>query len=257
MSGPGATRFDLRDGIATITLDREEERNAFTPALLNSLGDDLARAAGEEACRFIVLTNGGRVFSAGADLKPGRGETARYDLAGVLSAVMESRKPVVGRIAGDCFGGGVGLAAACDISICADDARFGFTEVRLGVAPAVISVVCLAKMRRGDALELFLTGERFPAARAVEVGLVTRAVPRPDLDGAVAEVISSIRRGGRRALAAAKQLVHTVPQMRPPEAFEWAARLSAELFASPEADEGRAAFRERRPPAWADDAEGR
>ena len=98
-----------------------------------------------------------------------------------------SPKPVIGRIAGHCMGGGVGLAAACDISVVADDARIGFTEVRIGVAPAIISVVCLPKMRRADAAELFLSGERITAARAVEVGLLNRAVPASELDAAVAE----------------------------------------------------------------------
>lgn len=247
-----ATSYDTRDGITTITLDRSEERNALTPALVNSLGDDLGRAAEDSDCRLIVLTNEGSVFSAGADLKPGREEAPRYSLSELLTAIIANPKPVIGRIAGHCFGGGVGLAAACDLSLCADDVRFGFTEVRLGVAPAVISVVCLPKLRPADALELFLTGEQFGAARAAEVGLVNRALPRPQLDEAVAALASLVLRGGARALAAAKQLVHTVPGMSRAAAFEWTTHLSAELFASPEAEEARAAFRERRPPSWSD-----
>jgi Enoyl-CoA hydratase/carnithine racemase len=118
---------------------------------------------------------------------------------------------VVARIAGHCVAGGIGLAAACDLSIADGAARFGFTEVRIGVAPAIISVVCLPKLRRADALELFLSGERITAARAAEVGLITRAVPAADLDAEVAAVVARLLAGGPSALAAAKRLVYTIP----------------------------------------------
>ncbi len=145
----------------------------------------------------------------------------------------------------------MGLAAACDISIAADDVRFGFTEVRIGVAPAIISVVCLPKMRVGDALELFLSGERVEAARAVEVGLINRSVARESLDHSVASILAALLQGSPHALAAAKRLVYEVPGMAREAAFEWTARLSSELFAAADAREGRAAFGERRPPSWA------
>ena len=109
-------------------------------------------------------------------------------------------------------GGGNGLAAALDISIAADDVKFGFTEVRLGVAPAIISVVCLPKMRPGEAMEAFLRGHRFSAARAAELGLINRAVPKSELDAAVEEVLADLRKGGPRALGFAKRLVHEVPR---------------------------------------------
>lgn len=255
MTGP--TRYELAGDVGTVTLDDPERRNALSTALLNSLGDDLGTARDDPSCRIVVITNTGPAFCAGADLKsagpragPGTVETPRHSLVGVLTAILECPKPVVGRIAGHCMGGGIGLAAACDISVVSDDARLGFTEVRVGVAPAIISVVCLPKLRRADALELFLTGDRVEASRAAELGLVNRAVPAEQLDEAVASVVDALRHGAPGALAAAKQLVREVPSMGREEAFAWTAELSARLFASPEAAEGMASFRERRPASW-------
>ncbi|MGO9197884.1 MAG: enoyl-CoA hydratase/isomerase family protein [Acidimicrobiales bacterium] len=247
----GATLYEVRDGIATITLNRPDQRNALSTDLVNSLGDHLAIARTDESCRVVLLTNAGPAFCAGADLKGSSTEQARWTLPEVLTTIIELPKPVVGRIAGHCMGGGVGLAAACDISIAADDVRFGFTEVRIGVAPAIISVVCLPKMRVGDALELFLSGERVEAARAVEVGLINRSVARESLDHSVASILAALLQGSPHALAAAKRLVYEVPGMAREAAFEWTARLSSELFAAADAREGRAAFGERRPPSWA------
>jgi enoyl-CoA hydratase/carnithine racemase len=151
------------------------------------------------------------------------------------------------------MGGGVGLAAVCDISLAAEDARFGFTEVRIGVAPAIIAVVCLPKLRRADALELFLGGERITAERAATVGLITRSVEPDHLDAEVAGVVAGLLRGAPAALAAAKELVYEVPARSQPAAFAWASELSAALFAGPEAAEGRQAFLDKRPPRWSVD----
>lgn len=246
-----ATRYAADAGVATITLDRPDNRNALSTELLNSLGDNLDRALSDDGVRVIVLTNESNTFCAGADLKGGSSEPSRHSMVDVFEAILDAPKPVVGRIAGHCTGGGNGLAAACDLSIAADDAFFAFTEVRIGVAPAIISVVCLPKLRRGDALELFLTGNRISAARAAEIGLITRAVPREDLDAEVAQVCADLLAGGPGALAAAKDLVYRVPDMDRNEAFAWTAKRSAELFASEEAAEGVAAFRKRERPSWA------
>ncbi len=177
-----------------------------------------------------MLTHTGPAFCAGADLsgtpKP-RSRRKETGLADVLEDIQDAPKPVVARIAGHCVGGGVGLAAACDISIADSAARFGFTEVRVGVAPAIISVVCLPKIRRADALELFLSGERISAARAAEVGLITRAVPAADLDAEVATVAGRLLAGGPSALAAAKRLVYTIPGMERKAAFARTTELSA------------------------------
>jgi methylglutaconyl-CoA hydratase len=148
------------------------------------------------------------------------------------------------------MGGGVGLAAAADLSLAATDVTFGFTEVRIGLAPAMISVVCLPKLSRADAAELFLTGRKIPAARAAEVGLINRAVPAADLDEAVTELLHELVAGSPGGLAAAKQLLRDVPAMGREDAFAFTQELSAQLFRSPEAAEGIAAFREKRPAAW-------
>lgn len=248
-----AVRYEVADGVATLTLDRVANRNALSVELVDALGDRLADAMGDAAVRVVVLANAGPAFCAGADLSGQKaGAAPRHTLAGVLSAILDAAKPVIGRISGHCMGGGVGLAAACDISVAADDVVLGFTEVRLGVAPAIISVVCLPKMRRADASELFLSGERISAARAAEVGLVNRAVPRGELDAAVGDVVAKVAAGGPKAVAAAKRLIAEVPHLERGTAFSWTEQLSSDLFASEEAAEGMAAFREKRAPRWAD-----
>ena len=250
-AGP-AVRYSVAGAVATLTMDQPRNRNALTPALLDGLSGGLAAALADGAVRVIVLRHTGPAFCAGADLSAGRGTAApRTSLADVLAGLQDAPKPVVARIAGHCVAGGIGLAAACDISIAADTARFGFTEVRVGVAPAIISVVCLPKLRRADALELFLGGERISAARAAEAGLITAAVPPQELDAEVAATAGKLLAGGPAALAAAKRLVYDVPGMERGAAFARTAELSQELFASAEAAEGMAAFREKRPPSWA------
>ena len=258
MTEDQAVRYRVSGGVATLTMDQPHNRNALTPALLGGLADGLAAALANDAVGAIELTHTGPAFCAGADLsgtpKP-KQRRKELGLADVLEDIQDAPKPVVARIAGHCVGGGIGLAAACDISIAGSEAKFAFTEVRVGVAPAIISVVCLPKIRRADALELFLSGERISAARAAEVGLINRAVPADDLDTEVAAVLARLLAGGPSALAAAKRLVYTVPGMERKAAFARTTELSQSLFASAEAAEGMAAFREKRPPSWAPPAE--
>jgi methylglutaconyl-CoA hydratase len=256
VAGDEAVRYAVSGGVATLTMDQPDNRNAMTPALLGGLSDGLEAAQADDAVGVVVLTNTGPAFCAGADLSGGGGKQTRprrkeLGLADILEAILDSPKPVLARVAGHCVGGGVGLAAACDISIASDEAKFGFTEVRVGVAPAIISVVCLPKMRRADALELFLSGERITAGRAAEVGLITRAVPADGLDAEVTAMVGKLLAGGPTALAAAKRLVYTIPGMERKAAFTRTTDLSQSLFASAEAAEGMAAFREKRPPSWA------
>lgn len=252
-------RVETQGGVMTVTLADVENRNALGAALVQGIHDALARANADDTVRAVVLTNEGNTFCAGANLKERSGATetrqTTVSFEALLQAIQTSPTPVVGRIAGHVVGGGNGLAASLDISVAADDVKFGFTEVRLGVAPAIISVVCLPKMRRGEALEAFLRGNRFPAARAAELGLINRAVPREDLDAAVEEVLADLRKGGPSALGFAKRLVYEVPKMEPEDAFQWTSGHSAELFAGEEAAEGMAAFLARRPAAWTGDDE--
>lgn len=242
-------------GVMTATLVDEQNRNALGGALVQGLRDALRAANADASIRALLVTNAGSTFCAGANLKERSGRSAQGSGSGgfeeLLHEIQTSPTPVVGRIAGHVVGGGNGLAAALDISIAADHVKFGFSEVRLGVAPAIVSVVCVPKMRPGEALEAFLRGHRFPASRAAELGLINRAVPAAELDAAVAEVLDDLRQGGPQALGFAKRLVYEVPGMARKDAFRWTAALSAELFASEEAAEGMAAFLERRRPRWA------
>jgi methylglutaconyl-CoA hydratase len=243
-------------GVMTATLVDVENRNALGAALLQGLYDAIVSANDDPTVRAVVVTNEGNTFCAGANLKQQSGAVAAdrptVGLDDLLHAIQTSPTPVIGRIAGHVVGGGNGLAAALDISIAADDAKFGFTEVRLGVAPAIISVVCLPKMRPGEAMEAFLRGNRFPAARAAELGLINRAVPREELDAAVEEVLADLRKGGPNALGQAKRLVYEVPAMEQKQAFQWTSRLSAELFRGEEAAAGMKAFLTRSKPPWAE-----
>ena len=160
------------DGVATITLNRPEARNMLTASGMALLAEHLVTAGADEAVRMIVLTGSGNTFCSGADLRgasaadsssfTGSGPGA---LVAVLEAILDNPKPVIARVQGHVAGGGNGLVAAADLSVAVESAKFAFSEVRLGLAPAVISVVCLARMHRADAQELLLTGERVPAAR--------------------------------------------------------------------------------------------
>ena len=162
-------------------------------------------------------------------------------------------KPVICAVNGAAFGGGVGLVAAADIAIAAESARFSFSEVRLGLIPAMISVVVLPKLGEHTTLRLFLTGERFDARKALEYGLLHRVVADAALEAAVQEEIDAIVKGGPIAIGEAKQLVRTVATLAEAEAYEYAEKKIEALFASEEAAEGMAAFREKRSPRWVPD----
>ncbi|MDH3300174.1 MAG: enoyl-CoA hydratase-related protein [Acidimicrobiia bacterium] len=248
-------------GVCTITLVDIERRNALSHALVTQLNAAIDAAEADESVRVIVLTNEGRVFCAGADLSHRSQENTAEHAAGASSLdntdsvhlfrrFGQSAKPFVGRIAGHCVAGGMGLAAAMDISVAIDVAKMGFTEVRIGVAPAMISVLCLPKMRTADAADAILRGRRFPASEAAAMGLINRAVPADELDAAVDEIVTDLLAAGPNALAASKQLLARVPAMDLDEAFAWTGRLSGALFRSEEAAEGMAAYLEKRHAAW-------
>jgi len=250
------TTLDDR-GVYTITLQDEAKRNALSRALTAELVAAMDRVDSDDAIRVAVITNTGSVFCAGADLSERR-ETNQAgtpsngpDPLALFRRIQDSPKPWVGRIAGHAVAGGTGLAAALDISVAHNDAKFGFTEVRLGVAPAIISVICLPKMRRGEATAAFLRGQRFDGTEAARLGLITAAVDPAALDAEVEAIVDDLLLGGPLALAAAKDVLQRVPHMHPDEAFPWAAARSAELFESEEAGEGMAAYLEKRPPRWA------
>ena len=250
-----AVETDLANGVLTVTLADEDNRNALSSRLTTELTEALDDADADPEVRVVVLTNRGRVFCAGADLSErssgSSGSSSRpVDPTRLFGRFRESPKPYVGRIAGHCVAGGMGLAAAMDISIAIEEAKFGFTEVRIGVAPAIISVVCLPKIRPADAREAFLRGNRFLAPEAARMGLINAAVPVEELDAAVDAAVADLKAGGPEAIAAAKQLMARVPGMPIDEAFRWAGELSASLFRGEEAAEGMRAYLDKRPPSW-------
>jgi methylglutaconyl-CoA hydratase len=252
-----ATLLDISGGVATITLNRPERRNALSTELVESLLTNIAAAVNAVDARVIVITGAGTVFCAGADLSERRTVTAGSEGDGpptfvkVFQALQASPKPVVAKLNGAALAGGLGLACAADITIAPMRAMFGFTEVRIGVAPAIISVVCLPRLRQVDAARLFLTGERIDATEAARIGLITLAVADDDLEAETDAMVNRLLLGGPLAQAATKRLLFDVPKTpTTAEAFRWTAKLSGELFVSAEAAEGMAAFAEKRQPSW-------
>lgn len=250
--------LDVADGVATITLNRPERRNMLTAGGMARLAEHLRAAGSDEGVRVIVVTGTGNTFCSGADLSAASSADAAsftgsgpQALVAVLEAMLDNPKPVIARVQGHVAGGGNGLVAAADLSVAAGSAKFAFSEVRLGLAPAVISVVCLARMHRADAQELLLTGSRVPAERMVTAGMVNRVVADEDLDAAVAEWVAALKAGGPQALNHTKGLLRDVPRMERSDAFAHTAELSAQLFASPEAAAGMTAFLTRQPAPWA------
>ncbi|MEW5984167.1 MAG: enoyl-CoA hydratase-related protein [Acidobacteriota bacterium] len=249
-----------RDGpVEYVTLNRPEARNAFNEHVIAELTSWAERARASEGLRVAVLAGAGKVFSAGADLAwmskmmaYSRGENLRDagEMAGMFAALDSLPVPLVGRVQGAALGGGAGLAAVCDIVVAADDAVFGFTEVKLGILPAVISPFALAKIGRSAARELFLTGARFTAARAREIGLVHAVVPAADLDAAVQGFISELLASAPEATSAAKALIPQVWARPAADALVLTIEAIAARRVSAEGQEGMRAFMEKRPPAW-------
>ncbi|HWE89617.1 MAG TPA: enoyl-CoA hydratase-related protein [Pseudonocardiaceae bacterium] len=241
-------------GIATITLDSPGNRNALSARLRGELSGHLADAITDDAVRVIVLDHTGPVFCAGMDLKEARGtDTANQgvnEFPAILERIWSSPKPVVAKVAGPARAGGVGLMAACDIVVAVNTATFAFSEVRLGLVPAVISVTVLPRLTPHAAHELFLTGETFDAVRAAEIGLVNRAVPAEELDVALARYTDALVLGAPTALATTKNLLRGPASKPLAERFADMLALSARFFGSAEGQEGIVAFAQKRPPAW-------
>ena len=258
----GKVVYEVADQVATIRLNRPEARNALDPESMELLADLLDRAAGDSDVRVVVLTGTGDTFSAGADVKAalaqdaggfsGRGPQAMADL---LIKIQDLSKPTIARVQGNVFGGGNGLVAACDLAIAAESALFAFSEVRLGLTPAVISVVCLPKLSRADAAELFLLGKRVSATRVCDAGLINAVAVVDQLDAGVAQWVKALRMGGPEALAGTKGLLREVPKLERSAGFAHTAEVSGKFFRSPEAAEGMTALLERRRPSWAPGAE--
>lgn len=246
-------RTDRRGAAAVVTLDSPPNRNALSRALLEQLEGALSDAMADDAARAVVLTGAGPVFCSGADLKEQRsgGGPGPVGLPDVLTRIIEGPKPVVARVNGATRAGGLGLIAACDLTVGLASATFGFSEVRIGVAPAIIAVPLVRRMPRQALRELFLTGATFDGVRARQVGLLDRAVDDGDLDAAVDSLVEQLTQGGPQALARTKRLLRELPGPDLQEDFRRMAELSGDAFRSAEAQEGIAALLEKRPPSWA------
>lgn len=254
MASTEATLYDVKKGAAWITLNRPENRNALSAVLVSELYEHLGVANDDPNVRCIVITGTDPAFCAGADLKspPGGSIEGRRSVPypDVLTRIQDSDKPVIAAVNGAAFAGGLGLVGAADIVVAREDVQFSFSEVRIGVIPAVISVVCIPKLGTHHAMKLFLTGERFTGAQAVEMGFAHRAVSGDQLRSAVEEEIDMINQGGPNAVVECKKLVRAVPKWNREEAFEKTAAWSGRMFRSDEGAEGMAAFREKRKASW-------
>ena len=254
MTTQSETLCGLKKGAAWITLNRPENRNALSATLVNELYGHIEDANNNEQVRAIVLTGNGSAFCAGADLKspPGHLVDGKKNIPypEVLNAILESRKPVIAAVNGAAYAGGLGLIAASDIVVTDQLAQFSFSEVRIGVIPAVISVVCIPKLGSHNAMKLFITGEKFSGKDAVGYGLAHVAVPRNDLENAVEAQIEMINLGGPNAVIECKQLVRKIEKLSVQDGFIEAGPWSQRMFSSDEGAEGMAAFRDKREPAW-------
>ncbi len=243
-----------------IALNRPDVRNAFDEEVIEALAACTARAAEDPTVRVVVLSGEGKAFCAGADLA-WMSKAIAYsqvenladaeDFALMLERIDTLPMPVIGRVHGAILGGGVGLAAVCDIVVAGEDATFGLTEVKLGIVPAVISPYVIRKIGASAARELFLTGGRFGAVRARELGLVHDIVPEPELDAAVDRRIAELLTSGPVAVAAAKALIRDIAGESPKDVIGLTTSRIAAHRVSPEGQEGMRAFLQKRKPDWA------
>jgi len=245
--------------VARVWLNRPDVRNAFDGLMVSELRRAVFDLREVDAVRVIVLGGRGESFCSGADLQWmkamagfDRNENLReaQALADLFFTVYDSPKPIVARVQGAALGGGAGLVAAADIPVAALGTQFGFTEVRLGILPAVISPYVIRKIGESAARELFLTGERFEAVKAQEIGLVRAAVPLEDLDAAVESRVQELLKAGPRAVAEAKELIQEVAFRRIEDVQRYTVEAIAEIRTSAEGQEGMRAFLEKRKPNW-------
>ncbi|WP_153502631.1 enoyl-CoA hydratase family protein [Cumulibacter manganitolerans] len=244
--------LDVADGIGTITLDSQENRNALSVQLMSELIAHLRSCAEDPAVRAIVLTHAGKVFCAGADLKAAStgGMNSGSQMIEMLRTIASTPKPVIVLARGPVRAGGLGIVGAADIAIVADDQTFAFTEARLGLTPAIISLTTLPVMDKRLASRWYLTGETFSGADAERSGLVSRAVPADQLDAVLRETLDGLLQASPQGLAKTKELLGRELVAHLDEHGAAMVELSESLFGSEEAREGMLAFREKRKPAW-------
>ena len=247
-------------GVATLTLNLPEKHNALAPAMIADLHAAAGRLAADDAVRAVVLTGAGKSFCAGGDLawmreqfeatRAQRIAEARK-LALMLGRLNELPKPLIGRINGQAYGGGMGMLSVCDVAVAVDTARFGFTETRLGLVPATISPYVVARMGEGHARRVFMSARLFDADEARALGLVSRVVPADGLDAAVEAEVTPYLACAPGAVAASKKLARSLGPVMNRATIERTIEALADAWERPEAHEGVSAFFEKRKPRWA------
>ncbi|WP_138757392.1 enoyl-CoA hydratase-related protein [Modestobacter altitudinis] len=251
-TGDRVLHVEVSSGVARLTLDSPANRNALSRAMRAQLRQALTEAFADDAVRVVVLDHTGRVFCSGMDLSEATGGGAAdqgvNELPELLQLVWSAPKPVLAAVRGPARAGGVGLAAACDVVVAGASATFAFTEVRIGVVPAVISAVCRPRMLPHVAHRLMLTGEVFDAGTAAAGGLVDLAVADDEVDVTVAAQVTALAAGAPAALAETKRLLRADTDLD--GQFPALLELSARFFAGDEGQEGIAAFHEKRPARW-------
>lgn len=263
-------KTERTDEIFRVTMSRPEVHNAFNEHLIADLSHcyrEIARQTdGPDPLRVVVFTGEGKSFSAGADLNWMRKmvdytfEENMEDsmaLAELMHLIYTCPVPTIARVNGAAIGGGVGLLSACDFVVASDRATFSLSEVKLGIVPACIAPYVIGRVGQRAAREFFLTGERFNAKKALEIGLVNRVAPHDELDEAIGELAERLITSGPQALKMAKDLIREVPGMSPDTYKKYTAEMIARLRISDEGQEGMRAFFEKRKPAWAQDDEDR
>lgn len=250
----------VHPSVLTLTLDRPGRRNALDAELVTRLTEAVREGGDDPSVRVIVLAGEGPAFSAGADLDAlARLQSATHAqnlqdsqrLASLFEALLECPVPLIARVHGHAIAGGCGLVAACDLAIATDQARFGFTEVRIGFVPAIVSVVMTGRIAGNRMRDLLLTGRLVQAAEAAEIGLVTRVVPPDELDAAVTDLaLMMARETSREAVAATKRLLRELAGLGPEAAMAHAVRANADARSTPDCIAGVRAFLDRTDPPW-------
>jgi enoyl-CoA hydratase/carnithine racemase len=249
---------ERRGDVMWLTLNRPEVHNALNLALVNALIDALNAASTDETLRALVLTGAGeKSFCAGADLKESTGGMFRSEgganpIADLLRAIESCQKLVIARINGITLAGGVGLVAACDLAYATERARFGLPEVRVGIFPMMVATRLMRQIPERRLHEMAYLGDTIDAAIALDYGLINGIVPADELDSTIAAILARIRQSAPGAISAGKKALAEMRDMQEKDRLAFAERRIAELSDSPEAQEGRAAFAEKRRPRWAE-----
>jgi enoyl-CoA hydratase len=246
-------RYEVAAQVATLTLDSPTNRNALSAAMVADLTAALRDAADDPQVRAVRLTHTGRVFCAGADLtQAGTGSMTEATTAimAMLTAVVDLPKPVIAQVTGHVRAGGMGIVGACDMAVASESASFAFTEARIGVTPAIISLTTLDVLDPRAAARYYLTGETFDATEAARLGLLTAAATSETIDTVVDGLLEQIRQTSPQGSAETKRLLTADRRARLARDSTAMVELSARLFASAEAQEGIHAFLDKRSPAW-------